>query len=299
MWQPTALLLGPGGVKGFMELGFLLYMEERNLLKPITSLSGVSVGAIISLLLTAGYNVYEIINESFKTNFFQDISSIHLQDIWKNVGVLSHEQIQTSLEKLIIAKFGKVLTMWELYQATGIELYITSLRLHPTNPQPVHFSHITEPNISCVEAVLLSLSIPGIFHRRLYKDHYYIDGALGDSYPIHLLDNGQEVLGLYIAPVFKDYNSIISYIQQVFYAGLIQLRNIAIKHASSHCQHIALTSTNHDIVGIATGPETRMDMVSEGYDTAKKFFEDSSLLVSPDEINLEEIYPSGAKESLA
>jgi predicted acylesterase/phospholipase RssA len=293
MWKPTGLLLGPGGIKGFMELGFLLYMEKHGLLDRFDTFVGISVGAIISLLLVAGYSVYEIINEASRTNILGDVGLIHLSDIKENAGLLSHQKLREVLENLIVAKFGKVLSMKELYQATGIELHITSLKLDEYNPQPVHFSHLVESEISCVEAAILSANIPFIFKRLYYKGKCYVDGALGAPYPIHLIDNGQrDVLGLYVQSVFDNQDGILGYFRQVFYAGMVQLRNESIKHASSRCRHVALRSNNPDLVGFTTSSEAKINMITEGYEIARKFFEQdySSLVVSAS--NIEKIEAS-------
>lgn len=274
MWQADSILIGPGGIKGFMELGFLLYMEEKSLLDKCTAFVGVSVGAIISLLIVAGYSIYEIIDQASKTNLLEDINSTSLFEIQRVSGLISQKKIKENLEELIVAKFGKVLSMGELYLATGIELYLTSLRLHPTNPQPVHFSYQVNPEISCVEAAILSANIPIIFHRLYYQRDSYIDGALGDPYPIHLLDNGnRNVLGLYIQATFDQQDGFLTYLRQIFYASMLQLRNIRIQQASLRCRHVSLESNNLDPVGFSTNANDKITMVKEGYEVARKFFE--------------------------
>ena len=293
MWQPNALVLGPGGIKGFMQLGFLLYMEKHGLLDKVEAYAGISVGAIISLLLVAGYSVYEIINEASKTNVFADINSIRLQDIQQNAGLVSQQAIRETLERLVKAKFGKVLSMFELYRATGIVLHLTSCELDPVNPRPVYFSHLVEPNVSCVEAALLSANVPLIFRRLYYKGKCYIDGALGDPYPIHLLDDGERnVLGLYISAVFDDQEGLLSYLRQVFYAGMVQLRNTSIKHASNKCRHVGLSSDNIDPVGFSTNSEAKITMVTQGYEIGRCFFEEDGDSIVFEAANIEKIEDS-------
>lgn len=288
MWSPTGLLLGPGGIKGFMELGFLLYMEKHGLLENVDSVVGISVGAIIALLLVAGYSVLEIINEASKTDLFEDISMIRIQDIKQNAGLISQNKIRETLNQLIVKKFGKVLTMGELYLATGVKLHITSFKLDGKEPHPVHFSYLVHPEISCVEAAILSANIPIVFRRLFYQKECYIDGAIGAPYPIHLLDNGKrDVLGLYIQTTFNNQEDIFSYLRQIFYAGMIQLRNEAIKHASKRCRHVPLYSNNFDPIGLVTDSEAKVNMTTEGYKIAEKFFTDDAqrLIVSASNID--------------
>nr|WIF88899.1 patatin-like phospholipase family protein [Acholeplasma laidlawii] len=47
----VGLMLGGGGAKGTYQLGVIKALEELNLLKHIDAISGVSIGAINTLLL--------------------------------------------------------------------------------------------------------------------------------------------------------------------------------------------------------------------------------------------------------
>jgi len=55
MWKPDIVILGPGGIKGFLELGVLYALQNNNLLENVHTYVGVSVGSIISLLLVCGF----------------------------------------------------------------------------------------------------------------------------------------------------------------------------------------------------------------------------------------------------
>src|SRR6056297_3123288 len=90
-WTPELIVLGPGGVKGFLELGSLLVLEKWGWLDNVHTFVGVSVGAIISLLLICGYKVSEIIAEAADANIFQDMSTVRFSDIKGNVGLVSNE----------------------------------------------------------------------------------------------------------------------------------------------------------------------------------------------------------------
>ena len=61
-WKPDIIVLGPGGSKGYIQLGALLRLELDNLLSNVVQYVGCSVGAIISLLMVVGYSANDIIN---------------------------------------------------------------------------------------------------------------------------------------------------------------------------------------------------------------------------------------------
>ena len=64
------LILGPGGVKGFLELGSLYCLERKGELNGIKTYIGVSIGSLISLLLTSNFKVLDI---------FLEFISIHIK----------------------------------------------------------------------------------------------------------------------------------------------------------------------------------------------------------------------------
>ena len=53
LWPPEVIVIGPGGCKGFLELGALLYLEKEGYLRSVKTYAGVSVGAVISLLIVS------------------------------------------------------------------------------------------------------------------------------------------------------------------------------------------------------------------------------------------------------
>lgn len=87
-WYPRSLVIGPGGVKGFMVLGFLSPIEDAGLLKYTDTFCGVSIGATISLLIVAGYEIREIVGEAANLDIFKDIDTLSLQSIIDNKGFL-------------------------------------------------------------------------------------------------------------------------------------------------------------------------------------------------------------------
>ena len=80
-WIPNVLVLGPGGIKGFAELGALIFLESVNYIDSIDTIVGCSVGSVIGLLLIIGYSATEILSEVIQSSIFDEIGSISLKDI--------------------------------------------------------------------------------------------------------------------------------------------------------------------------------------------------------------------------
>src|SRR6056297_432346 len=103
--NPEVLVLGPGGVKGFLQLGALYRLEQDKMLDNIQIYCGVSVGAIISLMMVCGYTISEIIMDAVDMDLFEDFSNISISKIPKKIGIMSNKAIKKKLEEKIIQKF--------------------------------------------------------------------------------------------------------------------------------------------------------------------------------------------------
>ena len=70
-WKPRVLVLGPGGIKGFAILGCLALLEDNGLFNETDTYCGVSIGALICLLMVAGYEIREIIGKAALLDIFK------------------------------------------------------------------------------------------------------------------------------------------------------------------------------------------------------------------------------------
>lgn len=293
-WCPEVLVLGPGGVKGFLELGALILLESEGYLKNITTYVGVSIGAIISLLLVAGYTATEIISDAIETNLLQDLSSINFKDIKENTGLLSNRSIKEKLITRLEDKFGFVPNLEQLYMITGLEFMCVTMNLSKDRAE--YLSRHSDPSMNSVDAVLLSSNIPLLFYKLKYKGSVYIDGAFGNPYPVDQYDDGsRDILGIYITSgdttrkVTEDFH-ITMYLYKIIDSSMIQIRDRIIQSSSNRCKHLCLYSPTIDTTGLTLDMKVKSQMVLQGYYAAKKFIEDIKypnkdiIIVGPEEI---------------
>ncbi len=271
LWIPNVLVLGPGGMKGYLELGVLKYLHAIDFLQNITIIEGCSIGSIIGLLYTVGYNPDEISTHSIDLNILNYSSLLNVYDAYQKMGVVNRDHIKRDLEKLVKVKLGKIPNLLELYNATGIEFTTVSTNL--TTKEPVYLNYHTDPTLSCIDAVMLSINIPGVFPRIKYSDAYHIDGFFSNPYPVDYYDkNGNKVLGVYIETDSEAHGNVDSYswyIASTFYSIPTQLRRIIIRNCSDNCKHIGVSSK----IGINLTMDTikRGLMLAAGWNTAKNF----------------------------
>jgi predicted acylesterase/phospholipase RssA len=277
-WSPQVVVLGPGGIKGFLELGALCACEDKHFLPLVDTYVGVSVGAMISLLKVVGYTMKEIIAIAADTDILQDMTNISMRSSWDNMGILSNEPIRQKLTTLVGNKSaGQIPTLAELYQRTGLSLI--SVTLNYDDDRVEYMGPTTNPTISCVTAVMLSMNIPFVLHRILYEGKIYVDGALGNPYPVDLFDDGTtDILGFYIKT--RQNNSpgsgnmsIWSYMSKTFSAAMDHHRERIIRYASPNCRHICLFTEVNDTIGITVTPEDKAKMIIDGYRAGLTFIQ--------------------------
>lgn len=274
-WSPTVLVLGPGGVKGFLELGALLVFEREKILERIRHYVGVSVGAVISLLLVAGYSVSEIITEALEVNIFQDISTINIAEAKANSGLISNRVVKDLLLQRLEEKFGFVPTLGQLYSATGVLFTIVTMNLDKDRAE--YISKETDPNLSAVDAVMLSMNIPLLFYKIKHKGCVCIDGAFGDPYPVGEYDDGNtDILGIYIVTRRPDIASatdsnFLLYLYKIIDSTMTYSRYKTMQRASDRCRHLELVSPTFDTVGLTVDTKAKNAMIIHGYREAEKF----------------------------
>jgi predicted acylesterase/phospholipase RssA len=259
---PEALILGPGGAKSFLELGALLVLEERQLLNDVNTIVGVSTGSIIGILMCVGYTIQEIISICMETDLFQDLESyvIH-SERRRDSQILSRKK---ELERRISDKIGFVPTLYGLYCSTGIRFVITTLNV--TKKKIEYLCYRSDPNLSCLDAVFLSISIPFLFFQMKYKDNLYIDGAFGDPYPLSLF-NEERVLGIYIKRENKpiERSNPLGHLLWIIQSIMDMNR----------CRNITEYNKNHYQLELSDSEEEETDMIASGYSDALNFINKS------------------------
>jgi predicted acylesterase/phospholipase RssA len=271
MFFPDVLVLGPGGMKVFLELGALLKLDSVDMLKNVHTYIGCSIGSLVALLLVSGYKPIEIINDLFGENIAEIFSFSNIELIWKNSGLLDPKTIEERINSKILEKFGKIPTLEQLYYFTGLNFI--SVTLNITKDQVEHLSKDTEPGLSCVKAVMMSMNVPGIFYQIVYKNCFYIDGALGNPYPIDIMDDGRnKILGISVVEK-NDFSTDIhvQYIFKIIYSSMNQLKIRIKNECSPLCQHIELLSPWLDTFGVTLNKDNKIQMILIGYREAEKF----------------------------
>jgi len=291
-WTPRVLVIGPGGPKGLNALGFLSPLEDSGIFNCCDTYCGVSVGAIISLLIVAGYQMREIVAEAATLDIFKDIDGFTFQSIIENKGLISNEPVRKRLTQLIINKFGKIPSLYNLYLQTG-KAYV-AVTYNATDKICEIMGPFTHPDESCIDITMFSMNIPFVFYQLIYKGKTYVDGALGNPYPIDYFDDGNtNILGIYMTtsdpkiPQVMSHRpgtiadridnktsgelSIGTYSARIVHSLMNQIRNGIIQRSSNRCKHICLETKSVNAVGYNLSTEDKARMLVEGFNEGKQF----------------------------
>lgn len=267
-WLPDVLVIGPGGLKGFAELGALQKLDEENYLDNIHTVIGVSIGSIIGLLYVCGFNFKEITEIGMKVDLFKNYD-LNIMEVLQNKGFIKHDIIRDPLVLALLSKVGMVPTLEDVYNLYDKNFITVSYDLRMK--EPVYFNRISAPDMKITDAALASSSIPFVFQEFVYKDNIYFDGAIGNPYPVNITE-GSNVLGLYISDNSPtDVNKVGSYISTLMYAPINELRKEIINTASPNCRHLELCIKLDDISGLNVSESKRREIFETGYQIATTF----------------------------
>lgn len=195
MKEITNLVLSGGAANGYYMLGALDSMYRNS--KPIIKASaGVSAGACIVVMLALGLEPKQIADEVSVlaakgpewnyTRMFTKGFVLNIQPY--------KDQLETMLAK------HDVVTMNDLFVKTGV--FVTIVTTNIDDCQAEYVDHVTHPDLSICEALLMSICIPLCFEPRVVNGVNYCDGALSDAFPLHLYSS-EGTVGIYL----KDHTS--------------------------------------------------------------------------------------------
>lgn len=175
------LFLGAGASGGYTMLGSLWALEMNGLYPKVTHYIGLEVGSIISMLLSIDYTSSVLIADAIETKFINDIPSISL-DILKNGAITSLDSLREHLKLRVRSKLGFIPTFKQHYMITENKLtvYVTDT----TEKKLVAMNHETHPDISIIDAVIWSNSIPLLNTSIVQGIPKYINPIITNPYPI-------------------------------------------------------------------------------------------------------------------
>ena len=282
----TRLVLSGGETKGLAQLGALHYFWENRQLnyQSLTHYAGASVGSLIALLLVCGYTPFEIwthvygVESLFSLQFPSSSSSL-----FSSYGLMSVDGVIGKVRELVEAKYDELPTLLELYQETQKTLVISVTNL--TEQHVEYYSYISTPNLSCLDAVRASCSIPGLFKPICREGSIYIDGSILDNFPTRPIDDGSSLLlgivvfGNDVSVNDSDPHNFITYIGGIVALTVKSLTNQTILSLQKNCTILELSVNSISPWEFIMNSEKRQDLFFEGYKKANEIKEEKFLVI--------------------
>lgn len=288
-WSPTTLIIGPGGVKGYLEIGALQTLEFFLVLKGIRRVVGISVGAVLALLWVAGYNFFSLADVALHLDLSRDVfvmKPFRRGSFMSKNGFFSTAGIEAYLRELLLAKFPSIPTMAELYRRRGLDLVVVSTNV--TTCGPIYISRENYPDLSCIEAVVMSMSIPLVYEYHELNGQRYVDGALTDPLPVQLYADENQLV-IRIVDNASQAVDLLSFVYTAISVSMEYMikekltRMMADEGFRKRCRIVELATSNFNPVNPSMTTEEKENMINQGRKIATEFV-CRTFPVSPDAI---------------
>jgi len=183
----VGIALGGGGIAGSAHLGVLAALEEEGI-RP-HCLAGTSAGALVSALYASGYSISDIVRmipEVTRKHLDYDFRSFIEKMFWRS---RNHRSLIKGLKfrELLAAKLGdkrvEDLPIPVAFVATDLQVGKTVVFASRPLGTISGNAHIKAENISLVDAVQASCSIPFVFPPVEIGGRMLVDGGLLDNCP--------------------------------------------------------------------------------------------------------------------
>ena len=273
------LIICSGGIKAIYIIGCLNNLSKIHPLHLFNYYTGCSAGSIICLLLNIGYNIDDIENIiSIDLKIFQEVKITNLI----NYGGFDNGIKMNNLFKAFILNrdYDVNITFNELYQKTGKTLTFTTTNI--TTGKTEYHNYITQPNMSILLSLRMSINIPIVYTPIKYNDNYYVDGALLDSYPYNYHKKLKKI-GIFLISkndylFLKNKDSIfvnniddtLTYLKNLL--SIIYLNNLKNTNKKNKNTIDIITDTNIELYDFNLDESYKKQMINIGKTSFNKYF---------------------------
>lgn len=216
----TGLLLGSGGVRGYLIIGALRYLLESKQLINLRHICGVSVGAIIGFLYLIGCLPVDMLR--LDITGFPSVQLDVIQRLLTDGYLYSLDPIIEQINDYAAQHNFENVSFQQLYEYKPIKLTIVAYNVE--RAEPLYFSHETHPEMSCIEAIRLSCAVPILFDPQYCpspeaepkaKGQMIIDGGFYTSTPFEVFADDDRVIALLTEAHLESYTGEIPILRRL------------------------------------------------------------------------------------
>jgi predicted acylesterase/phospholipase RssA len=270
-----AIVMSGGGMKGFALLGAIQYMIDNKLIGDIKYYSGTSIGAVICYFLAIGYTPIEMVVYIISNNVFDKKDYKGIDSILNGEGIYDFSIYSSHFKKMSIDKIGYIPTFKDLYEKMGVILFTCTYNI--TKKKKEYISFYTYPDMSCIDAITVSSSLPFIFNDCIYKNEYFIDGGFVDNcpfFPIVTSENGKSLRIVIFntqTNVSNEYEKLVDKIFMLLTIPIEELQTIQLKDMTENCTYIPIQIDSINFYDFHINHSKKLELFSVGYNSVKNF----------------------------
>ena len=269
------LCLNGGGIRGVLQLGALQYVEQQTQ-KPLyevfhKGMYGVSIGAVITSLLSFGFTTQQILSSMDSLMSIQSaLSPVRLDRLMKiptQKGLDDGQQLHATLKKVFAAKDYDLDALKISDAKCPLYIYASDLTMF----KPVCFA----PNIHLWDALRASTAIPFVYTPHVVKGRVFVDGGvMVDSLmkflpekkratSLHIYCSRNLGIGDYKAMPFNEYVANVLNAKYTCEHG---------KWRSRYPKNICVLQNNSvQALDFEKAKKQRSELIQQGYSTMQSF----------------------------
>ena len=162
------LVIGPAAMGIYSFLGSLSLID----LNKVEEVSGSSAGAILGFFICLGKTVEEMTEFCLNVNL-TELAKMSISTFITKFGLIAHSPIKKEFQKFCGGD--------PKFRELSKKLYVTSFCINKCETE--YFSIDTTPDMSVIDAVCMSMSVPFLFESVKYNKFTYLDGGTCETVP--------------------------------------------------------------------------------------------------------------------
>jgi len=279
------LVLSGGGPSIFHYLSVIQHLNENKILdlNKIESVYGTSAGSIVGIMLCLKYD-WETLNDYMIMRPWHELFHIKITNIfeaYKNRGLFSKKVFEKALKPLLDAKDLSInITLKEFYEYSKIELHLYSFEINQFTMEDI--SYLTHPDLSLIDAVMMSSALPILVTPVIIENKCYMDGGVAANYPLkYCIDSGKnedEILGLcnqYDSEQKNHVDASSNLLEFVLCFFFKMFNNLSSRIVNPKIKYEVICNVKHIslqyLKSTLTSMETRKELYQNGIESAKAF----------------------------
>ena len=274
MEEIKTLVLEGCGPSGFFIVGYLQKAFDDKIINfnTIENYIACSSGSMCCFLLSIGYTPLDIVVYVAKysgiNSSFEELRKIKMVNMFNGQGIISFDILKKIIVDMTIEKIGYLPTFNDIKTKFNKTLVFSVYNLNKKKVE--YMSYENYPDLDCIDCIQMSSAIPIIFQEVVYRENRYVDGGVGNGFPLEISDlYDGNTLAISIRyddyPMCFIYENPLKYLFSMYFISFSELKKNKKKNKKNYI-HIDLDITKADMHDVLLESNIQiLDMFSFGY----------------------------------